>query len=121
MDWGSALDAFGSYKDKEFEKAIEKLSTKVGIRRSARNKGNNERIQTMAEAIKKEKNDLSGDICSTSSSTSQLVFVAAACKISLGNSPDKIEVAINTFHANELARIFSMLRIRGWKRIQITT
>jgi hypothetical protein len=34
MDWESALDAFGSYKDKEFEQAIEKLTSIEGVRRS---------------------------------------------------------------------------------------
>jgi hypothetical protein len=104
MDWGSALDAFGSYKDKEFEKAIEKLSAKEGVRRSARTKGNIERIQSMAEALKKKKkNEPSGNTHSTPVFASQLATVAAACNIYLGNSPNKIEASISSFHANEMA------------------
>jgi hypothetical protein len=103
MDWGGALDAFGSYKDKEFEKAIEKLSAQEGARRSARTKGCNERIQSMAKAIKKKKNEPSGNTHPFPVLASQLTTVAAACNISLGNSPIQIDASISSFHANERA------------------
>jgi hypothetical protein len=103
MDWGSALDAFGNYKDKEFEKAIEKLASKEGVRRSARNKGNNERVQNLAEAIKKKNNELPGTIPSPALS-SNFTSVATACNIMLGSSPDKIAATISSFHANDIAK-----------------
>jgi hypothetical protein len=105
MKWiGGALDAFGSYKDKEFEKAIEKLSAKEGVRRSARTKGCNERVQSMAEPLKKKKkNESSGNTHPIPVLASQLTTVAATCNISLGNSPNKIDASISSFHANERA------------------
>jgi hypothetical protein len=104
MDWESALDAFGSYKDKEFEQAIEKLTSIEGVRRSTRTKSNSGKVQDMAEAIKKKKNDISGNTPVNSAHSSQLVSVAAACNISLGNSPSNIASVISSFQANELAR-----------------
>jgi hypothetical protein len=104
MDWGSALDAISSYKDKEFEQDIEKLSSIEGVRRSTRSKSNSGKVQEMAEAIKKKKNDISGNTSINSTPSSQLISVAATCNISLGNSPSKIASVISSFQANELAR-----------------
>jgi hypothetical protein len=95
---------FGSYKDKEFEQAIEKLTSIEGVRRSTRSKSNSGKVQEMAEAIKKKKNDISGNTSINSAPSSQLISVAAACNISLVNSPSKIASVISSFQANELAR-----------------
>jgi 2-iminoacetate synthase ThiH len=58
----------------------------------------------MAEAIKKKKNDISGNTPVNSAHSSQLVSVVAACNIFLGNSPSNIASVISSFQANELAR-----------------
>jgi hypothetical protein len=97
----------GVDKGSMLSKTINK-SVGAELRRSARNKMDNSKIQEKVEAAKKKNNEISGTLSSfvvfNSIDSSLLENLASASNIILGRHADEISKTISTIQANEIAK-----------------
>jgi hypothetical protein len=106
IDWDNVWSNLGKPNIPTIPK--EKKSETTTVRRSERNKSDTGKIQDKAEAIKKKSNEISGNTSSfailNSVDSALLEKCATASNINLGNAPEKINAAISTIQAKELAK-----------------
>lgn len=108
IDWDEIQVALDTNKEVDPQAFTKKKSWGAKLRRSARYTNDNCKIQDKAEAAKKKRNEIPGNLSSfsvlNSVSSSVLEKLAAASNIKLGTSSDEIAIVIDTMQAKELTK-----------------